>query len=427
MIEISEENLILLCKELDLPNIFDPHNEYNYWVVKERKERFEEVIKKQITLKDILPKLKQEIINNNLLLFLDKEGLKKKVKPKGLFENKNVFNTEILKSKILDSRNGWVGYGNDETCFMIDDHEMYCYRHNRCRLIDCGGTKRVSFYNNIQIELNIEFYFEMDNFLREIYKKILKKEILNIIKKELKTISDELLKIKNKLEESKSYVLLKLDKDNNGKIDIIEDKNEFNLLLKKHQKIVIEKGKEFNQNYTHQFIKVGNYIKKKRSNLQLIFDCIKQVQNQKDLDEYVEILESEIHSYNLLLINSLNLIVSLIEDDQITFYDIYEKFDKLNIFNSNWENDMSHKLTNLNKGISELNSNIKGLMFEIRDMGDKIVNSIDDLSYITEESTRMLDNRLGEIDSSIKTNNLLTLISTYQTYKINQNTKSLRG
>ena len=134
-----------------------------------------------------------------------------------------------------------------------------------------------------------------------------------------------------------------------------------------------------------------------------------------------------IHSYNLLLINSLNLIVSLIEDDQITFYDIYEKFDKLNIFNSNWENDMSHKLTNLNKGISELNSNIKGLMFEIRDMGDKIVNSIDDLSYITEESTRMLDNRLGEIDSSIKTNNLLTLISTYQTYKINKNTKSLRG
>ena len=65
-------------------------------------------------------------------------------------------------------------------------------------------------------------------------------------------------------------------------------------------------------------------------------------------------------------------------------------------------------------------------MFEIRDMGDRIVNSIEDLSYITEESTRMLDNRLGEIDSSIKTNNLLTLIQTYQTYKINNNTKSLR-
>ena len=228
------------------------------------------------------------------------------------------------------------------------------------------------------------------------------------------------------LNKKKGFIVDKFDKDNNGTIDIFEDKNEFNLLLKKHQKVIIEKGKEFNQNYTHQFIKVGNYIKQKRSNLQLIFDCIKQVQNQQDLDEYVEILENEIHSYNLLLINSLNLIVSLIEDDQITFYDIYEKFDKLNIYNSNWENEISQKLTSLNKGISELNSNIKGLMYEIRDMGDRIVNSIEDLSYITEESTRMLDNRLGEIDSSIKTNNLLTLIQTYQIYKINKNTKSLR-
>ena len=230
-----------------------------------------------------------------------------------------------------------------------------------------------------------------------------------------------------KLKTSINSITSRLDKDNNGTLDLVEEKNEFNLLLKKHQKIVIEKGKEFHENYTHQFIKVGNYIKQKRSNLQLIFDCVKQVKNQKDLEKYVEILENEIHSYNLLLINSFSLIVSLIEDDQITFYDIYEKFDKLNIYNSNWENEISQKLTTLNKGISELNSNMKGLMYEIRVMGDRIVDSIGDLSYITEESTKMLDNRLGEINSSIKTNNLLTLIQTYQTYRINKNTKSLRG
>lgn len=230
-----------------------------------------------------------------------------------------------------------------------------------------------------------------------------------------------------KLKTSINSITSRLDKDNNGTLDLVEEKNEFNLLLKKHQKVVIEKGKEFNENYTHQFIKVGNYIKQKRSNLQLIFDCVKQVKNQKDLEKYVEILENEIHSYNLLLINSFSLIVSLIEDDQITFYDIYEKFDKLNIYNSNWENEISQKLTTLNKGISELNSNMKGLMYEIRVMGDRIVDSIGDLSYITEESTKMLDNRLGEINSSIKTNNLLTLIQTYQTYRINKNTKSLRG
>ena len=297
----------------------------------------------------------------------------------------------------------------------------------------CGGIDYRPKKNQIGFNYYRVSYFFKDGYIsiksKDIHECLqeIKKDIISIKKKKeniKKTVENKRIKV---LKNEKSSILNKFDKDNNGIIDTVEDKNEFNLLLKKHQKVVVEKGKEFNQNYTHQFIKVGNYIKQKRSNLQLIFDCIKQVQNQKDLSDFVKILEGEIHSYNLLLINSLNLIVSLIEDDQITFYEIYERFDKLNIFNSNWENDMSHKLTNLNKGISELNSNIKGLMFEIRDMGDKIVNSIDDLSYITEESTRMLDNRLGEIDSSIKTNNLLTLISTYQTYKINQNTKSLRG
>tara|TARA_B110000027_G_scaffold132943_1_gene160242 strand:- start:816 stop:2084 length:1269 start_codon:yes stop_codon:yes gene_type:complete len=255
----------------------------------------------------------------------------------------------------------------------------------------------------------------------------IKKDIITIKKKKenvKKTKENKRIKI---LEKKKSSILNKFDKDNNGIIDTIEDKNEFNQLLKKHQKIVIEKGKEFNQNYTHQFIKVGNYIKQKRSNLQLIFDCIKKVPNQKELNEYVKILDVEIHSYNLLLINSLILVISLIENDQITFYDIYERFDKLNIFNSNWENEVNNKLSELNRGIDELNQNLKGVMYEIRDMSDRIVNSIDDLSYITEESTRMLDNRLGEIDSTLKFGNLISTINTYQNYKINKNTKSLRG
>ena len=228
----------------------------------------------------------------------------------------------------------------------------------------------------------------------------------------------------NQLQNSKISLISKIDKDNNGIIDIIEDKNEFNKLLKKHQKVVIQKGKEFSQNYTHQFIKVGNYIKQKRINLQLIFDCIKQVEKQKDLNEFIEILENEIYSYNLLLLNSLNLIVSLIEDDQLTFYEIYEKFDKLNIYNSNWENEITQKLTTLNKSITSLNSNIKDLMFEIRNMGNMIVSSIEDLSYVTENSNKILDIRLGEIDSTMKVGNLISIINTYQNYKTNRRLNS---
>jgi hypothetical protein len=60
-------------------------------------------------------------------------------------------------------------------------------------------------------------------------------------------------------------------------------------------------------------------------------------------------------------------------------------------------------------------------------MGNQISDSIQELSYVTEESNRQLTEQLNEIDSSIQTNNLLTGIQTYQMYKINKNTKSLRG
>ena len=59
-------------------------------------------------------------------------------------------------------------------------------------------------------------------------------------------------------------------------------------------------------------------------------------------------------------------------------------------------------------------------------MSHNIINAIDDLSYATEQTNKQLDSRLKEINSSVETNNLLTLINTYQSYRANVNTKSLR-
>ena len=63
-------------------------------------------------------------------------------------------------------------------------------------------------------------------------------------------------------------------------------------------------------------------------------------------------------------------------------------------------------------------------------MERNIVNRLDKLTYVTENSFKELNssitNELKSVNSSIKFNNLLTSIQTYQTYKINKNTKSLR-
>ena len=118
------------------------------------------------------------------------------------------------------------------------------------------------------------------------------------------------------------------------------------------------------------------------------------------------------------------MIGALVSEDLITFYEIYESFDKLGMFNSNWENEVSEKLTNIGDKLDDL-------MQSIYNMEQNIVSELSHLSYVTQESfedlNRSVTSQLREVESSINTNNLLTGIQTYQMYKINKNTKGLRS
>ena len=262
-----------------------------------------------------------------------------------------------------------------------------------------------------------------------LYFPTVKSELLRVenIKKEQKRLKEEQKRLKEEqkrlkeeqrlkeLQVSQTNVLSELDKDGNGEVDVVEG-NDFNTLLKKHQKSIVE----VDRNYVQQFVKVSSYLKTKKGNIQSIFNSIKDTPNQDVLNEYVDILKGEIHTYNLILFNSLNMIVSLVEDDMITFYEIHEMFDTLNMFDSKHEKDVSQKLTNIGDGL-------ESLMYEIRNMGNQISDSIDKLTYVTEESNKQLQVQLSQIHSTLKVGNLISTINTYQNYKINKNTKSLRG
>ena len=145
------------------------------------------------------------------------------------------------------------------------------------------------------------------------------KDLNTKFQKHQKIITNLLIELNqlNNLKQSQTNVLSELDKDGNGEVDVIEG-NDFNLLLKKHQKSIVE----IDRTYVQQFVKISGYLKTKEKNIQSIFNLIKDTPNQEVLKEYVEVLKDDIHSYNLILFNSLNMIVSLVEDDMITFYEI---------------------------------------------------------------------------------------------------------
>jgi hypothetical protein len=227
---------------------------------------------------------------------------------------------------------------------------------------------------------------------------------------QLQKIQQENLKI-NKINQ-----VLNFDQDGDGKIDLIE--NDFNKLFNKNQKRVIE----IDKSYIHQFVKISNYIKTKKQNTQTIFESIRDTSSQEELDERVNLLKNQIHAYELLVFHSINMIGALVSEDLITFYEIYESFDKLSMFNSNWENEVSEKLTNIGDKLDDL-------MYSIYNMEQNIVSGLSQLTYITQERfsdlERSVTKELQSIDSSIMFNNLLTGISTYQLYKINKQTKPL--
>jgi hypothetical protein len=362
-----------------------------------------------------------------------------KVKPKSWFGSDNtVWNNQIIYSKIFKKYDDWTGWGGIYNVILISSGGVIIAnlfsRFLQEDQWDINNVNNIHFFNG---NLSISFLNEIDdsvwNQKGESFVRI-KSSIIDLFTVEINRLLIDLLKDVSKnstirkeqqrlkeekrlkeLQVSQSTVLSELDKDGNGEVDVIEG-NDFNLLLKKHQKSIVE----VDRNYVQQFVKISSYLKTKEKNIQSIFNSIGDTPNQEVLNEYVEILKGDIHSYNLILFNSLNMIVSLVEDDMITFYEIHEMFDTLNMFDSKHEKDISQKLTNIGDGL-------ESLMYEIRDMGDQITGVISELSYVTEQSNEQLSNQLSGIDSTLKVGNLISIINTYQNYKINKNTKSLRG
>ena len=237
--------------------------------------------------------------------------------------------------------------------------------------------------------------------------------------------------ILSKVKKIRKEILDYYDKDGNGEIDITEC-DDLSKILKKNQTKIIE----IDRNHIQSFVKISNYLKLQRDNLKIF---LKRVMSQKqeeiegwdwysrdievksefDFDEFssnVEVFKDYVHSYNLLLSSSLSLIVSLTNDDMITFFEIYETLDKLNIFDSNHEKEVKEKLSNIEYGLIKMRN-------EINVMNNQICNSLEQLSEITLESSNMITNELNSVNSSLQMNNLLQGIQVYQNYKTNRRLK----
>ena len=60
------------------------------------------------------------------------------------------------------------------------------------------------------------------------------------------------------------------------------------------------------------------------------------------------------------------MIESLVTEDLITFYETYELYDKINLFSSNYEEELYEKLSEISLGIKNISYGISNLISSIQ-------------------------------------------------------------
>jgi hypothetical protein len=338
---------------------------------------------------------------------------------------KGNFEFGLLCGILFDSRIDTIYFVSDVKCkylsSWLDPHyeNHYFYIRNGFNLDSLH--KKIKLTGN-KVTIRLDYWTDLFSLVLSNEEKLFIEEFLQKCEEKAESlVKDNLAKIrknKNELLAKQKSIFSSFDKDGDGEVDLIE--NDFHKLFAKNQNIILT----IDKTYIHQFVKISNFIKQKRQNIQNIFTSIKNTNSKKELDERTGLLSNQIHTYELLVFHSINMIGALIENDLITFYEIYEAFDKLGIYNSNWENEVSEKLLNIGNKLNDL-------MYSIQNMEQSIVNELRYLNYTTQESfkdlNRSLTSHLKDIDSSIRVNNLWTVIQSYQLYKINKNTKGLKS
>ena len=216
----------------------------------------------------------------------------------------------------------------------------------------------------------------------------------------------------------------KVDKDANGQVDLIES-SVFMEAVKTHQKEI----QAINPDFVKNFVKLENHLASRRSSIQTVFKYLMKFREfpssftdlrsaKFSVDDWrsnQKFLMGEMKAYTAVQYNAIHMVNALLTDDMITFYEIYEAFDKLEIWHSQYEKVSTAQL-------QSLNDNIRSLIRTTEESTNRIVDGLGDLSY---RMAKQNDN-LKEIHGAVTAGNLLSAINTFQLHRISKNTKSLR-
>lgn len=120
-------------------------------------------------------------------------------------------------------------------------------------------------------------------------------------------------------------------------------------------------------------------------------------------EQFVPTMEAQIKTLDFYHNLGIAMLVFYLNDKKINYFEIFQAFEKLGVFDSSWQKNVLKKLDSIDERLGNLNNNI----IELNSNFSKLL-----------ESSENIVKELKVINSSITTNNMLTAITAYQTWRV---------
>ena len=234
-------------------------------------------------------------------------------------------------------------------------------------------------------------------------KKSLDKKINNAtkalekIREEFSILSNNIdsLQTKKEVIESVIHVNKIYDADDNNDLDVAETSN-IELIIKQKQPAIRKIEKQENRNYLRDFTKINIFLDSFQKQLVDDYEDIQsfcEIENKISLSsaqQKIETFESNITSYKALMSSLVLMISNLVNDDLVSFFKLYDIFDKLSVFESNYEKkvvqgfrdnanltkqliEATHESRDvIERALNEVGSEINSLQFEVEWLGKQL-------------------------------------------------------
>lgn len=301
----------------------------------------------------------------------------------------------------------------------------------------------------------ITIFDMIESFIREFINEIFLFEDTDVKSKVLvkfKSVISQSINFSSRIniEEYKKTRLEKLQYSVSDKKLLLEHPEDIKDLIYKSEKNIISSNPE----YILKFLKTSDFVKRQYEVIEKSISILKNEDDKETIDEWVKAISSQIGIYNISYLNCVAMISSLVSNRLTNFYELFYEFEVLGVFNSSYEKNVlaslkviENEMINLNENISigylmienKLNQIIEGIsslnqtMVEntkaIYQLESRIVSSFQSLeksiASTSSELAKSINGHLVNIDSKIGFNNLVSVVSAYQLYKINKQTKPL--